>query len=92
MKLSLGLPYQFSFNIALQKSGWRATLCILDRAEQRRVEFKLTMVNTAFSKDIMKDRATISFNISDIFNSSKGDQIIYLVWVLQWISMEKEAI
>jgi hypothetical protein len=40
----------------------------------------LTMVNTAFSKDIMKDRATISFNISDIFNSSKGDQKpIYLV-------------
>jgi hypothetical protein len=45
-------------------------LCILDRAEQRRVEFSLTMVNTAFSKDIMKDRAT-TFNISDIFNSSK---------------------
>jgi outer membrane receptor for ferrienterochelin and colicins len=31
----------------------------------------LYMVNTAFSKDILKDRATISFNVSDLFNSRK---------------------
>jgi len=29
------------------------------------------MVNTAFSKDILKDKATIAFNVSDIFNSRK---------------------
>ncbi|SDW29527.1 outer membrane beta-barrel family protein [Flavobacterium degerlachei] len=29
------------------------------------------MVNTAFSKDILKDNATIAFNVSDIFNSRK---------------------
>lgn len=28
-------------------------------------------INTAFSKDIMKDKATIAFNISDVFNSRK---------------------
>ncbi|CAM3014840.1 TonB-dependent receptor domain-containing protein [Flavobacterium frigoris] len=29
------------------------------------------MINTAFSKDILKDKATIAFNVSDIFNSRK---------------------
>lgn len=29
------------------------------------------MVNTAFSKDILKDKATLAFNVSDIFNSRK---------------------
>lgn len=28
-------------------------------------------MNTAFSKDVLKDKATIAFNISDIFNSRK---------------------
>ncbi|MCI9844608.1 outer membrane beta-barrel family protein [Flavobacterium pectinovorum] len=28
-------------------------------------------LNTAFSKDVLKDKATIAFNISDIFNSRK---------------------
>jgi outer membrane receptor for ferrienterochelin and colicins len=31
----------------------------------------LYTVNTAFSKDILKDKATIAFNVSDIFNSRK---------------------
>lgn len=29
------------------------------------------MINTALSKDILKDKATIAFNVSDIFNSRK---------------------
>lgn len=29
------------------------------------------VVNTAFSKDILKDKATIAFNVSDLFNSRK---------------------
>jgi outer membrane receptor protein involved in Fe transport len=29
------------------------------------------VINTAFSKDILKDKATIAFNVSDIFNSRK---------------------
>lgn len=35
-------------------------------------------VNTALSKDIMKDKATIAFNISDIFNSRKMRSYTYL--------------
>jgi len=35
-------------------------------------------MNTAFSKDIMKDKATIAFNISDIFNSRIMRSYTYL--------------
>ena len=59
----LTLPY---------KVEWQASVMYFgpSRTAQGR-NLSLTMVNTAFSKDIMKDKATISFNISDIFNSSK---------------------
>ncbi len=36
------------------------------------------MVNTALSKDILKDNATIAFNVSDIFNSRKMKNETYL--------------
>jgi outer membrane receptor for ferrienterochelin and colicins len=54
------------------KIEWQASVMYFgpSRTAQGR-NLSLTMVNTAFSKDIMKDRATISFNVSDIFNSSK---------------------
>jgi outer membrane receptor for ferrienterochelin and colicins len=54
------------------KVEWQASVMYFgpSRTAQGR-NLSLTMVNTAFSKDIMKDRATISFNVSDIFNSSK---------------------
>jgi outer membrane receptor for ferrienterochelin and colicins len=35
-------------------------------------------MNTAFSKDILKDKATVAFNISDIFNSRKMRSYTYL--------------
>jgi outer membrane receptor for ferrienterochelin and colicins len=35
-------------------------------------------MNTAFSKDVLKDKATIAFNISDIFNSRKMRSYTYL--------------
>ncbi|HEY1195838.1 TonB-dependent receptor domain-containing protein [Flavobacterium sp.] len=35
-------------------------------------------MNTAFSKDILKDKATIAFNISDVFNSRKMRSYTYL--------------
>jgi len=35
-------------------------------------------VNTAFSKDILKDKATVAFNVSDIFNSRKMRSYTYL--------------
>lgn len=35
-------------------------------------------MNTAFSKDVLKDKATIAFNVSDIFNSRKMRSYTYL--------------
>lgn len=35
-------------------------------------------MNTALSKDVLKDKATIAFNISDIFNSRKMRSYTYL--------------
>ena len=35
-------------------------------------------MNTSFSKDIMKDKGTLAFNISDIFNSRKMRSYTYL--------------
>jgi outer membrane receptor for ferrienterochelin and colicins len=35
-------------------------------------------MNTAFSKDLLKDKATLAFNISDIFNSRKMRSYTYL--------------
>jgi len=35
-------------------------------------------MNTAFSKDVLKDKATIAFNISDIFNTRKMRSYTYL--------------
>jgi outer membrane receptor protein involved in Fe transport len=66
----LTLPY---------KIEWQANVMYFgpSRTAQGR-NLSLTMVNTAFSKDIMKDRATISFNVSDIFNSSKRRSITNL--------------
>jgi len=37
----------------------------------------ILMVNLAFSKDLFKDKATISFNISDLFNSRKRKSTDY---------------
>ena len=35
-------------------------------------------MNTAFSKDVLKDKATIAFNVSDIFNTRKMKSYTYL--------------
>ncbi|RUT69250.1 TonB-dependent receptor [Flavobacterium cupreum] len=35
-------------------------------------------MNTSFSKDVLKDKATIAFNVSDIFNSRKMKSYTYL--------------
>jgi outer membrane receptor for ferrienterochelin and colicins len=59
----LTLPYKIEWQASVMYFGPSRT------AQGRNLS--LTMVNTAFSKDIMKDRATISFNVSDLFNSGK---------------------
>lgn len=35
-------------------------------------------MNTSFSKDVLKDKATIAFNVSDVFNSRKMRSYTYL--------------
>lgn len=36
------------------------------------------MTNLAFSKDLFKDKATLVFNVSDLFNSRKRESITYI--------------
>lgn len=66
----LTLPYKIEWQASVMYFGPSRT------AQGRNLS--LTMVNTAFSKDIMKDKATISFNVSDIFNSSKRRSVTNL--------------
>jgi outer membrane receptor protein involved in Fe transport len=59
----LTLPYKIEWQASGTYSGPSNT------AQGR--DLALYTVNTAFSKDILKDKATIAFNVSDIFNSRK---------------------
>jgi outer membrane receptor for ferrienterochelin and colicins len=59
----LTLPYKVEWQTSATYSGPSNT------AQGR--DLALYTMNTAFSKDILKDKATIAFNVSDIFNSRK---------------------
>jgi outer membrane receptor for ferrienterochelin and colicins len=59
----LTLPYKIEWQASGTYSGPSNT------AQGR--DLGLYAINTAFSKDILKDKATIAFNVSDIFNSRK---------------------
>jgi outer membrane receptor for ferrienterochelin and colicins len=59
----LTLPYKIEWQTSGTYSGPSNT------AQGR--DLALYAINTAFSKDILKDKATIAFNVSDIFNSRK---------------------
>jgi outer membrane receptor for ferrienterochelin and colicins len=57
------LPYKIDWQLSGNYNGEQKT------AQGKNLgQFGL---NTAFSKDVLKDKATIAFNISDIFNSRK---------------------
>ena len=59
----LTLPYKVDWQLNGSYNGEQKT------AQGRNLgQFAM---NTAFSKDIMKDKATIAFNVSDIFNTRK---------------------
>ncbi|MNQ27708.1 hypothetical protein D3C85_409700 [compost metagenome] len=45
-------------------------------------------LNTAFSKDVLKDKATIAFNISDIFNSRIMKSYTYLDYQTSYSEMQ----
>ena len=66
----LSLPYKIDWQLNANYSG-----------EQKTAQGKYLGqfgMNTAFSKDVLKDKATIAFNISDIFNSRIMRSYTYL--------------
>lgn len=64
------LPYKIDWQLNATYNGEQKT------AQGKNLE--QFGMNTAFSKDIMKDKATIAFNISDIFNTRKMRSYTYL--------------
>ncbi|WP_295093834.1 outer membrane beta-barrel family protein [uncultured Flavobacterium sp.] len=64
------LPYKIDWQLTAMYNGEQKT------AQGKNLgQFGM---NTAFSKDVMKDKATIAFNISDVFNSRKMRSYTYL--------------
>ena len=66
----LTLPYKIDWQLNATYNG-----------EQKTAQGKsmgIFSMNTAFSKDVLKDKATIAFNISDIFNTRKMKYYTYL--------------
>ncbi|WP_369013747.1 TonB-dependent receptor domain-containing protein [Flavobacterium anhuiense] len=64
------LPYKIDWQLTAMYNGEQKT------AQGKNLgQFGM---NTAFSKDVMKDKGTIAFNISDVFNSRKMRSYTYL--------------
>ncbi|MBP6757749.1 MAG: TonB-dependent receptor [Flavobacterium sp.] len=66
----LTLPYKVDWQLNATYNGAQKT------AQGKNLE--QFGMNTAFSKDLLKDKATIAFNISDIFNTRKMRSYTYL--------------
>jgi outer membrane receptor for ferrienterochelin and colicins len=66
----LTLPYKIDWQLNANYNGEQKT------AQGKSLD-QFSM-NTAFSKDLLKDKATLAFNISDIFNSRKMRSYTYL--------------
>lgn len=66
----LTLPYKIDWQLNANYNGEQKTA-------QGKSADQFSM-NTAFSKDVLKDKATIAFNISDIFNSRIMRSYTYL--------------
>jgi hypothetical protein len=48
----------------------------------------IAAMNLAFSKDVLKDKATIAFNVNDVFNSRKRIQDLQLPTVNSYSEMQ----
>jgi len=66
----LTLPYKIDWQLSGNYNGSQKT------AQGKNLD--MFGMNTAFSKDVLKDKATIAFNISDIFNSRIMRSYTYL--------------
>jgi outer membrane receptor for ferrienterochelin and colicins len=47
--------------------------------------------NLAFSKDILKDKATVSLNVNDVFNSAKMIRQVSLPEVNSYMEMQRKV-
>ena len=70
----INLPYKIDFQT-------NATYNAPETSAQGK-RLSITSVNLAFSKDVLKDKATVSLNISDLFNSGKRRFETYIPGVL----------
>jgi outer membrane receptor for ferrienterochelin and colicins len=66
----INLPYKIDWQLNGNYEGPQ------NNAQGRRIG--VASANTAFSKDILKDKATISLNVQDIFNSRKMKNETYI--------------
>ena len=76
----LTLPYKIDWQLNANYNG-----------EQRTAQGKslgIFSMNTALSKDVLKDKATIAFNISDIFNTRKMKYYTYLENLTSYSEMQ----
>jgi hypothetical protein len=64
---------RFSSKITLPtKIDWQTNIFYRGPSENSQTKSKaMTFVSVAFSKDVLGDNGTISFNVSDVFNSAK---------------------
>jgi len=74
------LPYKIDWQLTAMYNG-----------EQKTAQGKnlgMFGMNTAFSKDVLKDKGTIAFNISDIFNSRIMKSYTYLDYQTSYSEMQ----
>ena len=65
------------------KIDWQTNITYNGRQKNRQgASLGVYAMNIAFSKDVLKDKGTISFNVSDVFNSRKRIMETYLPGVV----------
>lgn len=70
----VSLPYKIDWQTNMNYNGIQKT------AQGRNMD--VFSMNLAFSKDVLKDKATVSLNVSDVFNSRKRKAYTYLPGVV----------
>ncbi len=70
----VSLPYKIDWQTNMNYNGIQKT------AQGRNMD--VFSMNLAFSKDVLKDKATVTLNVSDVFNSRKRKAYTYLPGVV----------
>jgi outer membrane receptor for ferrienterochelin and colicins len=66
----INLPYKIDFQSNVTYNA--------DQKNAQGISKAITSINLGFSKDVLKDKATIAFNVSDLLNSRKRIQEVQL--------------